>query len=521
MPRLPLRRALGASALLVLLGALHVLGATSARAEDVSLLVETSPVPGDVLPVVVLTDAPGPVELTLVRLGSDAAAVSRGRIALTREQMTWLVDQPDPRHAPARSAQQAFLQLVNAEIVERTTVTATAAGQRVAAALRPRAPGVHVVAARFGPARALVPAVVSALGLVVKRHPEGVLVWCVDRRTGKPWSGVRVQREGDRETQVSDRDGFVRWSDVGPGPLALSAVAVERGEGSTWMHRAFGSGTWHPALPSGRRVHLTTHQPAYRPGDAVEVRGIVRVETPQGLARDAGARSVSVQLEDPAGTRHGEATSHLVEATGTFTATLRLPKDARTGAWRVVATIDGESHVGPLQVEAGGARPSRRASPCPRRPFDPSSVQGVVSAAWLAGGAVRVRPSRGRCCSHASHRTRSPTASSSACSSARNVGRTAPRPWRQAVGAWAPTAPWPSTSLYPPGSRTGSSPSWPRWRAQAACTSRDVPRPPCAPHPGGWPSARTASSTGPRTSRGWSWCSRAPKTPRAMGSWPS
>ncbi|MCA9315507.1 MAG: hypothetical protein H6805_07480 [Planctomycetes bacterium] len=393
MPRLPLRRALGASALLVLLGALHVLGATSARAEDVSLLVESSPVPGDVLPVVVLTDAPGPVELTLVRLGSDAAAVSRGRIALTREQMTWLVDQPDPRHAPARSAQQAFLQLVNAEVVERTTVTATAAGQRVAAALRPRAPGVHVVAARFGPARALVPAVVSALGLVVKRHPEGVLVWCVDRRTGRPWSGVRVQREGDRETQVSDRDGFVRWTDVGPGPLALSAVAVERGEGSTWMHRAFGSGTWHPALPSGRRVHLTTHQPAYRPGDAVEVRGIVRVETPQGLARDAGARSVSVQLEDPAGTRHGEATSHLVEATGTFTATLRLPKDARTGAWRVVATIDGESHVGPLQVEAWRRPPIETRVTLSTTTVRPEQrVQGVVSAAWLAGGAVPGAP---------------------------------------------------------------------------------------------------------------------------------
>ncbi|MGE0192865.1 MAG: alpha-2-macroglobulin [Planctomycetota bacterium] len=386
MPRLSLSRLLGAAALA--LAALGV-GAAAARADDVALLVETSPVPGDVLPVVVRTDRPGRVELTLVRLGSDAAAVSHGRIALTREQMTWLVDGPDARRAPARSPQQAFLQLVNAEVVERTTVETTAAGQRLAATLRPNAPGVHVVAARFGRAHALVPAVVSALGLVVKRHPEGALVWCVDRRSGKPWSGARLQREGDDTTYVAGRDGLVHMPDVGPGPLSLSALALDGGERGTYVHRAFGSGTWHPALPAGRRVHLATHQPAYRPGDVVEVRGIVRVETSAGMALDTTAATVALHLEDPQGAAHGSALAEVVAATGTFAGTLRLPAEARTGAWRVVATIDGETHVGPLQVEAWRRPPietSVRVATSSVRPGQ--RVRAVVSAAWLTGGAV-------------------------------------------------------------------------------------------------------------------------------------
>ncbi len=367
--------------------------AASAHGEEVAILVETSPTPGAPLPVVVRTDAAGPVELTLLRLGADHAAVRDGRIALTDEQMAWIADDPMARQEAAGSPRFAFLQLVAAEVVDRRTVTATAK-ERVAVTFRPNSPGVHIVAARFGRARAFAPALVTALGLIVKRHAEGTTVWCVDRRTGLPWRDARVKRVGDDAPNVADRHGLVRIVGATEGPVRIEAHVLDGGEGGgRRVHRAFGTTEWHPALVAGRRVHLSTHQPASRPGEEVGIRGIVRSAGPAGLVLDPTARQAIVRIEDPSGARLGEAVAPIAPETGTFAALITLPPTATTGMGRVIATIDGQEHAGPIRIEAY-RRPAFEVvvRPGVTRARPSTQVRFDAAAAWINGGALKGAP---------------------------------------------------------------------------------------------------------------------------------
>ncbi|HMJ16320.1 MAG TPA: MG2 domain-containing protein, partial [Polyangiaceae bacterium] len=79
---------------------------------------------------------------------------------------------------------------------------------------------------------------------------------------------------------------------------------------------------------------LFTERGLYRPGDAVQVKGIVRVEQPSGNALPS-ARSLTLELHSPEGDLVGKQSLTLTRF-GTFAASLKLPRSAELGSWSVV-----------------------------------------------------------------------------------------------------------------------------------------------------------------------------------------
>ncbi len=124
-------------------------------------------------------------------------------------------------------------------------------------------------------------------------RPDGLLVWAVNRTTGVPIEGVSLKVDlGGRALlwASTKKDGTARL-EAGLPPTARLWAA--------WgQHLALGESTWYDdaSASTARRVYLHTHQPAYRPGETVEVRGIVRAVESGRLHLDPSVTLAQVRL---------------------------------------------------------------------------------------------------------------------------------------------------------------------------------------------------------------------------------
>lgn len=362
--------------------------ARDVAAEEIALLVERTPAPGDHVPLVLRTDGVGEVEVRVFRLRRDATAVVRTALEVpASEAEGW--------GEPGQTA-TAYTHLVEPTEVSRHRVRVEQAGTRTLLSVPTREAGVHVAVARYGKATAVLPFLVSRLALVVKRHEGGAAVWAVDRRDGRPWEGVgiRFAPPGRPSTeQRTDFDGVAHFASNAAGEARIEAWVRDTTEGLDAIHRAIGTPSWFALSASGPRVHLMTHQPAYRLGEQVEVRGIVRLEERGQWSLDPAATSASVVCVDPRGRRHAVATAAISARTGTFAASLPLPQDAPTGAWQVHATIGARTYSGPLRVEAYRAPAFEVRVARERDSTTPGAhARFPVVAEWLSGGGVGAGP---------------------------------------------------------------------------------------------------------------------------------
>ncbi len=197
-----------------------------------------------------------------------------------------------------------------------------------------------------------------AMSAKVSRH--GSLVWVTRLSNGKPVPGARVEvyRPGSGAPLIkqADKDGIARIDARELAPNLASngrdarAVFIAS-EGEDWTARPISDflDAWRLDVPldlSGElRAYglLFTERGLYRPGDSVQLKGLVRRHTRTGNAVEAG-RSLTLVVEDPEGEK---ITTKVVKTTrfGSFDAKIRLPRSASLGRYRVYSQGLGDGQL--------------------------------------------------------------------------------------------------------------------------------------------------------------------------------
>jgi len=370
--------------LTVVAAALLAAGGRAALAADLYVVVEDATSPGDATPLRVRLGGGGALEIEAWRVAGAAALIEAGVRLDHGETLGWL----DPRAARRSAAEQDLFRA--AGLVPALTPrpgTVPAAGEAEVDLPLSR-PGLYLVAVTAGSRRAYATALVTDLGLVVKRDGAGALVWAVDRRGGRPWAGASVTLRAPgaaQRTATTGDDGLAVFAGPLSPTLQVEAMADD--------HLAFGTSASWAGTTAHHRVYLHTHQPAYRPGERVEVRGILRSVQDGRLRLDPAIGTARVFLRAPDGTERGEVDAPVSAHMGTFAAGIDLAADAPTGDWAVVAELGGRGYEAPLVVDAY-RKPAFEVSVQARAARVPVGTQTAfeVSAAFYDGGRLAGAP---------------------------------------------------------------------------------------------------------------------------------
>ena len=223
-------------------------------------------------------------------------------------------------------------------------------------------PGAWVVTVTGGDLRASVLVMKSDLDLLAKGTSRDLVVWTQDRAADRPAPGVELliameEAGEDGETLVVRRrtgdDGLLvaSWDDLGAarrpqwcsvlalgavGPAAVGSLLTELTPGGAPTSRA----------------HVTFDRPAYRAGEEVAFRAVVR-----GVGDDGGyaftpGEAWRLEWSDPAG-RVVAREDAALSARGTLAGRFRLPADARIGRWGLALVgPDGRRHQARFEVAA-------------------------------------------------------------------------------------------------------------------------------------------------------------------------
>ncbi|MBI5597554.1 MAG: hypothetical protein HY928_15800, partial [Elusimicrobia bacterium] len=211
-------------------------------------------------------------------------------------------------------------------------------------------PGAYLLEAAAGRDSARTVVIVGDLAFEVKRSSGAALVYCADRRTGRPWAGARVwslsaaQGEG-RPHGTPVASGKTDAQGLWRGPAAHDALVLARSGAHFAAARADAPWGEDPSV----RVYLYTDRPVYRPGHRVHFKGVVRRADGAGWLAERG--SVKVAVRDPKGGLRLEVEKALSEA-GTFDVELELPEEPPLGRWSVGAATAGHAESAPFEVQA-------------------------------------------------------------------------------------------------------------------------------------------------------------------------
>ena len=197
------------------------------------------------------------------------------------------------------------------------------------------------------------------LAITAKVSAEGSLVWVTRVSTGEPVpratlrilgteSGEhRYQTDADGLVKISEADLHPHFDDSDQDTHALFVVQ----SGDDWAYQAVNEylSPWRFSVPfdfSGR-THayglIFTERGIYRPGDEVQVKGIVRSELPSGNGNPAGSQ-LEVRLFSPDSEQvHTESVK--LSKFGTFALTLKVPETGHLGAWQIRASGLGDNEI--------------------------------------------------------------------------------------------------------------------------------------------------------------------------------
>ena len=170
------------------------------------------------------------------------------------------------------------------------------------------------------------------------------LVWATDIISGTPLAGLPValyQSGTQIELSTTDANGLASFTRAN-GAARPELVALAQGGRSGIVSSAWGN----PAA-AGRaqpQLFLTSDRAAYRPGERVELAGIVRVTgAPSSTLGLAQAATVSISVRAPGAAGRIAQEELTVSATGVFSTNLILSASAPPGAYTVIATLNGTS----------------------------------------------------------------------------------------------------------------------------------------------------------------------------------
>ena len=207
-------------------------------------------------------------------------------------------------------------------------------------------PGVWAVAVTAGELRATTLVLRSDVDVIVKSSPREVFVFAQDMRLGQPAEGVRVLVALPAEDAPllreleTDSDGVARLSATDTEKLGeaedVRVLAVREGhfasDGLTLSGMAVAAGL----TP---RAHLSTDRSAYRPGDSVRWRAIVRDVVDGSYTFERG-KTFQVDVVDSQGRPLGHERLQLSDF-GTLSSVFQLPERAPLGAYTISLSAPG------------------------------------------------------------------------------------------------------------------------------------------------------------------------------------
>lgn len=192
----------------------------------------------------------------------------------------------------------------------------------------------------------------SDLDAIVKVSHEQVLVFAQDMKTGQGRAGARVLvSDGEKvvfEGKTGD-DGVLLqdWKDPRQPGAALDYLVLDEG------HVA-GSGLGVPqqvAQGLSARAYLYSDRPAYRPGQTVELRGVVR-EIKEGRYEDPSGVAYKLEVFDSRGRQFFRKSVTLSEF-GTLHASVPVDSSAPVGTYRIrLYRPNGSEFAGSFEVQA-------------------------------------------------------------------------------------------------------------------------------------------------------------------------
>ena len=242
--------------------------------------------------------------------------------------------------------------------------------------------GFYVVEARRGDAVQQVWINRTHIGLLTKEGPEGLLLWAVDLRSGRPIPKMAVSflvglQLLERKT---DANGLLAWHDDRVRPAFALA---EQGAG-----RAFISILPQAPMPNAI-VGLRLESAVVRAGSAIHFAGFVRRRINGSLKLTTGDARVTLA----GGGRTVSTTTARLDSAGAFDGVIDVPPNLNSGEYAILASAAGGVGGTSVHVDAAADLVLSIHSDCPCDPLKPVPIVVAASRAGAraSGADVRVR----------------------------------------------------------------------------------------------------------------------------------
>jgi uncharacterized protein YfaS (alpha-2-macroglobulin family)/TolA-binding protein len=237
----------------------------------------------------------------------------------------------------------------------------------------------------------------SDVDAIVKASRQQVLVFAQDMKTGKGRAGARVLVSEGSEILLDGKTGpdgvlLADWPKVRPEQGGDFRTLILDGEHAAGTALGNPGGVVQGLSP---RAYLYTDRPAYRPGQTVQLRGVVR-EVKDGQYSAPEGAGYRLEVLDSRG-RPFVADAVTLSPFGTFDATVKLDAAAPLGTYRVRVFQPGKSEfAGEFNVQAYQLQKVEVTIDLPRTVYyRGETIEGAVVAKYqygtpLAGRDVQV-----------------------------------------------------------------------------------------------------------------------------------
>lgn len=211
-------------------------------------------------------------------------------------------------------------------------------------------PGAYIIEATGGKSRARELILVSDASIVIKTSGDQILAYVCDAMDGSPLSEalVHVSRSAYRKSRwitstaqaFTDADGMCVFDAESFDGIASNHrysyfIAAKIGR-----RQAFALTTMYanPRTQREWRSYVFTDRPAYRPGETVQWKALVRLRTPKGYTTPVG-QAVKYTISDPRGSEVESGTLTL-NAFGSIWGEIELDDTQPLGEYRIVLHTD-------------------------------------------------------------------------------------------------------------------------------------------------------------------------------------
>ena len=225
-----------------------------------------------------------------------------------------------------------------------------------------REPGVYLVEAVNRDLRAYTIVVVTDLALVEKSSPNGeMLVYAVDRKTGQPQPGARVdvvQASKTLATGTTNAEGLFRTrvqkqeeEPEDPAEFRKQNLMILAAQRDNFAISDLESFYFQRGFQEDENVqgYIYTDRPIYRPNHKVSFKGILRARDEKNGYRAVKSETVTVTIKDPNNARVSEQELRLSKY-GTFNGEFTLSEEAPLGNYSIEAETDEGSSSGNFDV---------------------------------------------------------------------------------------------------------------------------------------------------------------------------